>query len=1039
MFGKLQSSQKKYSSYKWITNQESTSGGKLEVHDVRRVFDSISSRDSDSECNLISIFGRARQGKSFLMNCLAGHEDIFRISNEKESCTQGIEISDLWLPIKDFSRSDGGKPVNGNTKIGFVDAEGQGDKDVSYDASLICPILLASKCVIFNWKGDLQKDNILSILGIMTQAAKNIKEEVSRSDLKGSASTAAQSKKFGHLHIIFRDWQAASSDVKSTFDLLFNMEEGEAAIVRNQIRQDVLASFESVKVWLFEAPMKMVSDLRKVLKFTDTTAKFKSQIRELRATLSTQLMKPTVCSGMTLTAKIFPPFIEEIVLALNTSGAVMPSSAFLTMLRAKMSDFRQKHENEIKQCVERVLATIDEDADSEAGRSYPTEEEALKILADGLDNIQRSFDDDIEQHFVTMGGELVGQVTADYPHQMKVVREEHEHQFLMAFKNKYSQWLIESRKAAEAWLDDEFQAIEHSPPVAESELLEKLNDLLVKAVNKVGGYQHEENIHVKDSIDLLRRYHKMLLDRILTINQEKLSLEGEKAIALLKKYIETMRKEISATVTRFSKEAPTGYGIKVLEGTLDKIFFELDGSLKEESSGLSDLSTGCLKHDFYESCKKLIVEMKKEYDVAKSTAFRCALQSAMFEFYNKAKLLIQLDVKQALPDLQDYLRLSAAEKIEEVSGWCAATLEDFRNQINEVVKETLKPFVLVDRAVDTLSVELEDIKRSENFLTSIKRHVDQIYNDTERKFSFVNAPYNVSDASMFKSYLKKQLDYVAQSYTAAAEQLQENLRKLRIQEEEQRQQQEQERERQRQEQERLKREQREREQRERDSANVQVDSEVDVDTVIMGEDDDQSNISPQSNRGKTGGDAIQRAIEEARLAERKRTEEAIERTKARGDIPKNRRASKIATPKKTVDQQRVDAVKYAKKKFGVSTTPPLSEDEKQPRSSRRQSTGAVPAPQPRTPPMASDSDEDTLPSVVTKMPDKKKRRASAAGFLPASDLPPPEVKGQQGKVTDASSSAKNDPVAAAREEARRLEEERIQQYLDAKKSKGGKK
>ena len=132
-------------------------------------------------------------------------------------------------------------------------------------------------------------------------------------------------------------------------------------------------------------------------------------------------------------------------------------------------------------------------------------------------------------------------------------------------------------------------------------------------------------------------------------------------------------------------------------------------------------------------------------------------------------------------------------------------------------------------------------------------------------------------------------------------------------------------------------------------------------------------------------------------------------------------------------------MKYAKKKFGVSTTPPLSEDEKQTRSSRRQSTDAVPAPQPPTPPIASDSDEDTLPSVATNMPDKKKRRASAAGFLPASDLPPPEVKGQQGKVTDRSSSAKKDPVAEAREEARRLEEERLQQCLDARKSKGGKK
>ena len=95
------------------------------------------------------------------MNCLAGEKEIFRISNEKDSCTQGIDISDKWLSLVDFSLLDHGTTtkttaVTNTTKkmmhVGFVDAEGQGDKDVTYDANLICPILLTSKCVIFNWK-----------------------------------------------------------------------------------------------------------------------------------------------------------------------------------------------------------------------------------------------------------------------------------------------------------------------------------------------------------------------------------------------------------------------------------------------------------------------------------------------------------------------------------------------------------------------------------------------------------------------------------------------------------------------------------------------------------------------------------------------------------------------------------------------------------------------------------------------------------------------------------------------------------------------
>eukprot|EP01032_Pedospumella_encystans_P028439 gene28439-32123_t len=214
-----------FRSHKWITSGE---GKALVVHKVPSIFSQV----AKNPCNLISIFGRARQGKSFLMNCLAGEREIFKISNEKESCTQGIDISSKWLSLADFSKLDGGKHIGGRTegiRIGFVDAEGQGDKDVSYDANLICPILLASKCVIFNWKGDLQKDHILSTLGIMARAAQNIATE----------SAGAQKSKFGHLHIIFRDWQAVKTDEEAVFHALLGIENTTEGTTRDLIRADL--------------------------------------------------------------------------------------------------------------------------------------------------------------------------------------------------------------------------------------------------------------------------------------------------------------------------------------------------------------------------------------------------------------------------------------------------------------------------------------------------------------------------------------------------------------------------------------------------------------------------------------------------------------------------------------------------------------------------------------------------------------------------------------------------------------------------------
>jgi len=190
------------------------------------------------------------------MNCLAGETEIFRISNEKDSCTQGIDISNKWLSLTEFAMINNsnnsirnttqsltnGRTVSDQMKIGFVDAEGQGDKDVAYDANLICPILLMSKCVIFNWKGDLQKDHLLSTLGIMTRAAKNITNDSS------SRVTSLNESKFGHLHIIFRDWQAVDTDANEVYNAIMKTEGTSDASIRDLIRKDLLVVFDSIKV-----------------------------------------------------------------------------------------------------------------------------------------------------------------------------------------------------------------------------------------------------------------------------------------------------------------------------------------------------------------------------------------------------------------------------------------------------------------------------------------------------------------------------------------------------------------------------------------------------------------------------------------------------------------------------------------------------------------------------------------------------------------------------------------------------------------------
>ena len=180
----------------------------------------LAALDKGAPLNLIAIFGAARQGKSFLMNELAGGSAGFKVSNKSDPCTVGVDLASKLMPLSDFAGSKASCTEDGrNIQIGFVDAEGQGDRDQSYDAKIATPILLSSQCVLFNWRDSLQKDRILELLGVLTRAASSVGFEADGNgdgdgcgdcgdgcDGSGGGGGGGRPT-FGNLHIVFRDWK----------------------------------------------------------------------------------------------------------------------------------------------------------------------------------------------------------------------------------------------------------------------------------------------------------------------------------------------------------------------------------------------------------------------------------------------------------------------------------------------------------------------------------------------------------------------------------------------------------------------------------------------------------------------------------------------------------------------------------------------------------------------------------------------------------------------------------------------------------------
>jgi len=298
----------------------------------------LKSLDKKAPVSIVSVFGAARTGKSFLLNCLAGRLGMFRCNNQHLPCTKGCDISASTNKLKSIAEHVGvtiAAPM-ATARVAWVDCEGSGDQDVSYDTKLTMPLLISSKVIIFNHKGAPTASSMLDQLSVLAKTAEGVE--------------GTQQKMFGHLHLVLRDYSFDTPKAEILDKILgeepipppsrlqlprSKMHEhtghdpARSAKERNDIRLLLKTNFASISAWLLTQPaepnqLKAYPELPE----SKVNREFVNQVQEMLHTLAEQLGEKQTLTGPS-TANLLARAVQQI----NKDGKIRILSAMEGMER----------------------------------------------------------------------------------------------------------------------------------------------------------------------------------------------------------------------------------------------------------------------------------------------------------------------------------------------------------------------------------------------------------------------------------------------------------------------------------------------------------------------------------------------------------------------------------------------------------------------------------------------------------------------------------------------------------------------------------
>ncbi|CAJ1961788.1 unnamed protein product [Sphenostylis stenocarpa] len=282
---------------------------------------------------VVSVCGRARQGKSFILNQLLGRTSGFQVASTHRPCTKG-----LWLWSTPLKRTAfDGTEYN----LLLLDSEGIDayDQTGTYSTQIFSLAVLLSSMFIYNQMGGID-EAALDRLSLVTQMTKHIRVRSS-----GGSSSASELGQFSPIFVwLLRDFylDLVEDNRKITprdyLEIALRPVQGSGRDItaKNEIRDSIRALFPDRGCFTLVRPLNNENDLQRLdqISLEKLRPEFRSGLDALTKFVFDRA-RPKQVGAITMTGPLLIGITESYLDALNHGAVPTISSSWQSVEEAE--------------------------------------------------------------------------------------------------------------------------------------------------------------------------------------------------------------------------------------------------------------------------------------------------------------------------------------------------------------------------------------------------------------------------------------------------------------------------------------------------------------------------------------------------------------------------------------------------------------------------------------------------------------------------------------------------------------------------------